>query len=208
MAWFPIAAAAVSMVMQISSAGKANAGAQQAAQAAELAGQRQQQSDKFQADQMEVQAGQELAASQRAAQEQRRQAAFVASRAVAVAGASGGGVTDPTVANLIGDIQGEGAYRSALKIYQGEDNARQLRMGADAKTFEGSVAVENAGYQADAYRTRGQTGMLSAVGSAFGTGASLFGKYGMGGPTSSKSALTGNGWMDAGTDIGSSAGFA
>ena len=186
MGWFPVAAQAAGSLLQFS-------GAQKQASAAEYAGAQQQQAANFQAAQMTQQAGQEQAAAQRAAIDQRRQATLIASRAVAVAGASGGGVSDPTVQNIIADIHGEGAYRAALKLYQGEDAARQLRMGASAKTYEGQLARENARSMADAYR-------LKAWGGLAGSGATLFTKYGGGGSKSgSASALTGNGWYDTGT---------
>tara|TARA_R110000868_G_scaffold142759_3_gene360209 strand:- start:2398 stop:2988 length:591 start_codon:yes stop_codon:yes gene_type:complete len=147
------------------------AGNMQAGKAAKQAGERQQAAAKFQADQMAAQSIQEQAAAQRGAIDQRRQASLIASRAVAAAGASGGGVDDPSVQNLISDIRGEGAYRAAVKLYQGEDAARQLRMGGEAKIYEGSLKMQDANDRASAYYTKG-----------IGSGLSLMGKYGSGGP--------------------------
>src|SRR3990172_2605978 len=78
----------------------------------------------FQAAQMNQQAGQERATSQRAAIEQRRAARIAASRATALAAASGGGATDPTVLNILGDIKTEGEYNALSAMFGGEERAR------------------------------------------------------------------------------------
>ena len=147
-------------------------GKMQAGNAASAAGERQRIADKFQADQMERQAGQEVAASQRKAQEERERAQMLASRAVALAG---GGSTDPSVVNLLADIQGTGAYNAAVRLYEGESRAQQLRTGAAGKLYEGEMAAIGGQQKRGAY-------MTSAFGSAAGTGATLFDRYGGGGP--------------------------
>lgn len=76
------------------------------------------------ADQLDVQAGQTRAMSQRDAYEQRRQAKLVQSRGIAVAAASGAGADDPTVVNQIADIGGEGEYRALTALYNGETQAQ------------------------------------------------------------------------------------
>lgn len=80
-----------------------------------------------------VAAVQTRASAQRAALEESRQAELKASRAVAVAAAGGGGVDDPTVINILEDIEAEGAYRSAVAMYEGESLARQ-------QLYEGKLA--------------------------------------------------------------------
>ena len=115
-------------------------------------------------------AGQERAKSHRVAEEQRRLSSVVQSRARAVAGASGGGVTDPTVVDITSELAGEGEYRALTAMYEGEDRAR---------------GIINQG-QADAYtaRQKGQAGFVSGMSSAFSGatsmlsgGSSLFDKY-------------------------------
>ena len=149
-------------------------GNQRSAAAAEATGQRQATASQFQAAQLEQNAGQAIAASQLQAAEQQRQARLLTSRALAVTAASGGGATDPTITNIISKISGEGAYRSALALYQGEDRARLLRMDAEGKRYEAGMALESASAKASAYRTAATASLLSGAGS-------LFGKYGMGG---------------------------
>lgn len=161
----------------------------------------------FAAEQAEVNAGQQLAAAQRDAVEERRQAKLVASRAIAVAAASGAGASDPSVSFLVGRIKGEGTLRAANALYAGEDRARQLRMAAAAKRYEGltaeeagelnaqdalasaeakavseearGVAAKNAGdVAAQTARNRGLQGALPAIGAGLTKAASLFDKYG------------------------------
>ena len=136
----------------------------------------------FEAQQLEAKAIQDVAVAQRSAQEQKRQSRVLQSRALAVAAASGGGASDPTVFNIISDLEGEGAYRSAVAMYEGEDRARTDRMSAEAARYEA------AGYRSSSQSIK-KAGNISTVGTIFG-GASgmvsggMFGKYGLPGGTS------------------------
>lgn len=114
-------------------------------------------------------AGIVVAASQRHAIEERRQADLAASRALAVAAASGGGVSDPTIVQTLSNIRGEGALRASIALYEGEERARQIRIqGAGAQDFN---VDPMAGYNA-------------AAAGKIGKGAlSLYARYGKGGPT-------------------------
>lgn len=123
----------------------------------------------FQADQLDAQAGQEQAASQRVSADQQRVAKYAESRAQALAAASGGGASDKTVTDVIGKIAQEGAYRSALSLYQGDSEARQMRLRATGARYTGK-ATESA------YDTRSLGTLISGAGS-------LFAKYGRNVPT-------------------------
>lgn len=118
------------------------------------------------ASQLEYQAGQQRASSQRAAIEQRRQAALVNSRLRAVAG---GGAGDIGVINMAADIAGEGEYRALTALYEGNDKAAGMESAAAARRREGKAA-----------RTSGYLGAVSSVLSAAGT-SSMLSKYGAGG---------------------------
>src|SRR5690348_3482928 len=76
-----------------------------------------------QADQLDAQAGLERASSQRAAMEEQRQSRLASSRTLALAAASGGAADDPTVANLMAGISGEGEYRALSALYEGDQKA-------------------------------------------------------------------------------------
>lgn len=97
----------------------------------------------FQAAQLEAQANNVAGSAQRAAINDQRQADLVASRALALAAAGGGGASDPTVVNLIANNAGESAYRKAVSLYDGEAQAQQLRLNAQAKRYEGAQIQGN-----------------------------------------------------------------
>lgn len=122
-----------------------------------------------------------VAASQRQALEEHRQADLVASRALAVAAASGAGVSDPTVVDIISRTKGEGAYRAAVALYEGEERSRSMRVaGAGGGDFS---SVAGTGYKA------------AALGGLLRGGISLYAKYGLNGPGGSGD----NNLIDAGT---------
>lgn len=143
--------------------------------AARMQGERQRQVAEFNALQAERQAGNVIAISQREAQEKLRLSRLMASRSLAVAAASGGGVTDPTVVHLLSLTRGEGAYQANVALYEGEAKARQLRLDAAASRVYGADA-----YQAGVSAERGAR--FAGLGALAKGGASLFAKYGMNGP--------------------------
>ena len=117
----------------------------------------------FSANQLETLAGQELASSQREAQEQRRQGRLRSSRALAVAAASGAG-TGGTAEDIISDLDAETAFRAGIALFQGEDKARFLRGQAAVTRFGGQQAK--------------RASKIAAVGTIFSGTGSLLGKYG------------------------------
>lgn len=119
---------------------------------------------KFEAKQLEGNAGLERAMSQREAMEERRQARLLNSRALAVAAASGGGTDDPTVVNLMADIEGEGEYRALSSLYSGETSARGMEAEAKARRKEAKNAKI--------------AGFIDGASSILGAGSSLADRYG------------------------------
>lgn len=114
--------------------------------------------------QLETQAGQERASSQRQAIDERRQARLAQSRGLAVAAASGAGADDPTVVNLLAGIEGEGEYRALSALYSGEESARGMEAEAAARR-RGAKATKRAG-------------LVKAAGTIISSGASLYDRYG------------------------------
>lgn len=158
-------------------------------------GVQQQQLANFQAAQMRTNAGEAIASSQRSATDIQRQTDYVASRALAVAAASGGGASDPTVVNLIARAAGEGAYRRSVALYQGTDKARALDAQATATEYGGQLAAE----RGQETQSASDIGALSTLAKG---GASLFSKYAAGtkpGDTSVGDAMYNdnmqNGWF-------------
>ena len=91
----------------------------------------------FQAEQLRRNADATEAASQRAAIGEKRKSEFIQSRALAVAGASGAGVLDPTVLNMVSGIAGEGALAVETELYNGRTQAQGMRTQAMATAYEG-----------------------------------------------------------------------
>lgn len=118
---------------------------------------------------MEQQAVLSVASAQRAMLEERRQAQLLQSRALAVAGASGAGVSDKTVVDVIAGIAAEGSYRQSIALYEGMERSRQLRVGAQIRREGGHLEAEYgraAGRdQASAYRTQATASLLQGAGS-------------------------------------------
>lgn len=147
-------------------------------QAARRASKEARKAKEFEANVLEQQAGQEEAASQRDALEENRRAKLIASRAVALSAANGGAF-DPTTVNLLADIQSEGAYRSLVAVYQGEEQARQLKLQAKVSRMEGASA-ERAG------KAQQRASMWNAAGYLAQGGSSLYSRYGRRNPSQSR----------------------
>lgn len=130
-----------------------------------------------------------VAISQRRATEERRQGKLAASRALAVAAASGAGVSDPTIIDLIARTEGEGIYRANVALYEGEAESRRLRFEAAMGRLAGARAFGIG-------LTRQTSYQLAAIGTAFRGGASLYSKYAGSGPGRGDDALIGT--YDAG----------
>lgn len=127
-------------------------------------GKAQQQQANLIAAQKEKDANQANVEAQAEAANERRKAKYTRSRALAVAGASGAGVDDPTVNNILTDIEAEGEYNALSSLYSGEYLASSLRSSAGA-TRRSGAAAKNAGY-------------VSAASTALSGSTSWYDKYG------------------------------
>lgn len=133
----------------------------------------------FQAAQLRQNANAALAASQRDAYDVDLQTKMITSRALAVAAASGGGASDPTVLNIMAQDAARGAYLKSMALYNGQDKARQLQEQADAAEYEGKLTKRNS-------MIEGVGDFVKLGSSLLGTqarGASLFQRFGGNGPT-------------------------
>lgn len=109
-------------------------------------------------------AGETIAAGQREALEQRRQADILASRAIAVA-AAGGRSGDQSAQKIITDIQGEGAYRAAVAMYDAEEQSKKLLFEGKMAEYSGEQEAKNLKYK--------------MIGTALSGGSSMYrSKYG------------------------------
>lgn len=119
---------------------------------------------KKEARQLKDQAGTERATSQRQAMEERRQSRLAQSRTQALAAASGGGADDPTVVNIMANLEGEGEYRALASLYEGEEQARGLEAQAAARRRE-AKNTKRAGY-------------INAGGTILQSAGSMYDRYG------------------------------
>lgn len=160
----------------------------------------------FKAQQLEAKGVQEQASAQRAASEQRRQTRLTQSRARAVAGASGGGVGDPTSLDIYGGIAQEGQFAAETALFEGDSAANLLNSQAALALYEGeqqATSIEFGGaeqssllrYQGDVATFEGKQaaqqsrigGITKAVGQVATSGISS--KYA---PSGSYSSATGS----------------
>jgi len=94
----------------------------------------------FEAQQLRMSGRRVMAAATSQAQIEEHKGKLLASRATAVAAASGGGASDPTVVKIISDIKGEATLRANEALYAGESQKQLLQTQANAKKLEGKQA--------------------------------------------------------------------
>ena len=85
----------------------------------------------------------------------------ILSRATALAAASGAGVSDPTMVKILGDLEGEGAYREAVAVYQGEAQAKLLEQMGDSAKQEGRDKADYYGAQGISSALQGASTLYS-----------------------------------------------
>lgn len=183
--YIPAALTVASALTSSSGSNTSASGAAMAAEGARVAAARTAAARKFEAEQLRVNAGQEIAAGQQAAFEQERQARLVASRQIALAAASGAGASDPTVKTLISRTAKQGSYNAAVALYQGQDKARALRMAAEGKDYEAAAALDGGDQQSRALELQARGYRTQGLGALLRGGSSLFARYGMGGAKAS-----------------------
>lgn len=96
---------------------------------------------KSQAASLKARGDEELAAATRRAASARREARLAQSRAAAIAGASGAGVTDPTVTDIMSDLENEGQYNALSALYEGRTKRANYRTEAKIAKQEGRSAL-------------------------------------------------------------------
>lgn len=118
---------------------------------------------RLEAKQLEAKANEERAVSQRRAIQARRIAERAKGRARAIAAASGGGVDDPTVQNILGELEDQGTFNVLSELYSGEASGQGLEFAAAERRSAGK-----------AYRRRAR---LAAVGNLLEGGTTLYDRY-------------------------------
>jgi hypothetical protein len=155
--------AALPLIATLAATGLQVMGSLQQGQAAKAAA-------NFEAEQHKRQAAEERAASQREAIEKRHEGKLAMSRQIAVAGASGAGVVNPSILDIYGETGQKAEYNAQTALYGGESRARgQIDQAAAAK-FRGKAA-----YKGSLLEAGGQ--LFGGLGKAFGK-PSPSGSYG------------------------------
>src|SRR3990167_4381106 len=111
--------------------------------------------------QLEQQAKQDEYARAVRAREKRHESTLVQSAQLARAASSGGGVTNPTILNLMEDTAARGEYLAQTELAAG-------KMDAASRRHQGAATILGANMQGDILRMRGRSaqtgGILSGVG--------------------------------------------
>ena len=181
MAWLGAAAPYIGMgisaIGSMSSAKAQKSQGKAAQKQAQISAHNEQVAAEFEASQADYLATQAKAVSYIEAHEQRRMAALLASRSLALAAASGAGASDPSVVDLIGQIYTEGAYRSALAMYEGEEAARSYTVAGQARRLGGASAASAKIYEgksiANASKINATSTLISGASSLFSSFGSL-----------------------------------
>ena len=142
------------------------------ASAAESAGEAQESNQRFIAAQLDQQAGETRANSQRRAIDIARQGRFAESRALALGAASGAGVTNPGFMDVIGDLTSEIELRKQLALSGGENTAVGLETGAKARRASGSYKSDVGQQRSSQTLVGGTADLLS------GPGLTMYERYG------------------------------
>lgn len=141
-----------------------------------------------QAQQLEYQAGQERAASQQRLIAENRTKRLAMSRAQALAAASGGGSLDPSVINIMGDLETQGEYNKGTIMYEGEEAAKGNEYQAAVTRSQGNAQAAIDRFSGKMYR---QAGFMEATNTIMKGGSSLYNKYAEG-----SGGLYGGGYSD------------
>jgi len=154
--------------------------------AAMAQGKAQQDMNYFEATQMESAAGQQQALAQRNAQDELRKSAIAQSQALAMAGASGAGVSDPDVTKLLGDIAAEGRLAADTHLYNGDEAAKSLKVNAKMSRWQGDQARKGLNVQANSMLQQAKTQQLQTILNTAGSVATWY----AGRPTTTTPAAT------------------
>lgn len=137
----------------------ANAGKQSAAEGKILGHQYDRQADNAQVE------------AQQLAKGERKRARLLASRAQAVAGASGAGASDPQITDILSDIEAEGEINALNQLFTGDNRAKDLRYQADVARRTGTA-------QQIASNTQGFARAFSSGADFLNDNPTFFSKYG------------------------------
>lgn len=97
-----------------------------------------------QAEEEQKQGARMLATATRDAEAEGDKKDAAASRAQAVAAASGGGTINPTILNIMREIEGQGNYNAGMKTAAGLADQRHMMAKSDASNYQAAMADRRA----------------------------------------------------------------
>lgn len=151
---------------------------------------------------LEKKADNAIGIGQRKMLRERRNKELVASRALALAAASGADVSSPGIVDILVDIEGEGTYRESVALYEGEQEAAAMREEAQ-NLREGVRAVESAARtQTLSTALQGASSIYGMSRSGFSGGSASGGGYGAGAGVSAGGYTVGSYGAGAGGRVG------
>jgi len=173
----PATLLATSLVATAVGGGVSAAGALAGGSAAAQAGKMQQAQTQYVAEQMEQNAGQAIASSQRTMLDTQEKTRLALSTLRARASSSGAAPDVGSPVSIAGDIAQRGSYHALMDMFNGESTATGLENQAKGEIYSGDIAeLEGEEKEKASYLAAGGD-VLSAIGSAAGQGGRF--KYAM-----------------------------
>ena len=120
-------------------------------------------------------ANEALATASQAGYQESIEKRLVASKAQAIAAASGGSASDTTVQNLQAGIENLGSYNKLAKLYEGETRAQGLEYEGALAEIEGRNRAAIQEYGGEVAKRRSRQKALETI---VGGGTDAFSKYG------------------------------
>lgn len=145
-----------------------------------------------QAKMYETDAAQEMAAAQRTAIERAFHNRQTMGTAKALAASSGAGMDNPTVIDIIGEMEGRDVYGRMTDLYQGSEKKRRLIDSAKLARYNADIGAAAARAQGTAAMIGGLQGLAKGFGSFKGSFSS-----------EDSSSYDSSGWWDNDTDFDS-----
>lgn len=183
MSWVAVGIAGASLLVGYMGSQEAKKAAAKQAQGIEEAGAQRRAAANREADYLEVNATQKVAAAQQDMFDVMRVTKLTQSRVQALAAASGGGATSPGVLSVMSKISKVGALQASKALYSGEEAARNMRLQAIETRLTGDFESAAATNQAQAVRMGAKAQEYATYAQAIGTAGGLYGKYGGRGPS-------------------------
>jgi len=181
MSWVAVGVAVGGLVLQAQGQRQAKKASEKQAALEAEAGAARKRAAEFEANVLDSQASQAIALAQRDMLDARRAGELASSRAIALAAASGGGATAPTVTRIVGDITKEASYNSMRALYAGEERARLMRLQARNLREQGEFAQTQGLLAAGAAESRARSQELATYATLVQGAGGLYAKYAGGG---------------------------